>query len=229
VTLDRSEALAGIPVGLGGFGALLAALTDRDLGTPTRCAGWTVGDVAGHVVGTVVDVTQGRLEGQGTPPVTERQARERSGHTGRQMADELAVAAPALTALLASLPEEAWAGPAPHDPAYTLGFAVEAIWFDTYLHADDIHDALGRPSVRGDGLRCAVHHVAGYLEQRGWPPTTLALTGLETVDVAGGGPRIVGDPLQFVLAATGRIDPVAAGFDPGLNVYAELGDPVPRS
>jgi hypothetical protein len=74
------------------------------LRAPTRCRGWTVADVAGHVVGTVVDITEGRLEGQGTPAVTDRQAKERTGRTGAQLAAELAGATPALMGVLASLP-----------------------------------------------------------------------------------------------------------------------------
>ena len=220
MTLDRTTVLAGVPDELGAFADLVRSLPGQALRTPTRCAGWVVADVAGHVVGTVVDITEGRLEGQGTPAVTARQAKERAGHSAAELADGLAAATPALTAILDSLPEEAWGGPSPTDPRYPLGFAVEAIWFDAYLHADDIRAALGTPSRRGPGLRCAVHHVAGYLQHGGWGPATLALDGIERLQIAGGGAEITGDPLEFVLAATGRRDPVGLGLDPAVNVYA---------
>lgn len=220
MTLDRVTVLAGIPDELGAFGDLVRPLNDDRLRTPTRCAGWTVADVAGHVVGTVVDITEGRLDGQGTPPVTQRQATERVGNSAQQLADELAGATPTLTALLASLPEDGWGGPSITDPHYSLGFAVEAIWFDAWLHGDDIRAAIGAPPTQGPGLRCAVHHVAGYLEQRGWGPATLALDGIERVQVAGGGTEVTGDPLEFVLAATGRRDPADLGLDDSINVYA---------
>ena len=37
----------------------------------------------------------------------------------------------------------------------------------------------------------------------------------------GGGQRVTGDPLEFVLAATGRTDPGALGLDETVNVYRE--------
>lgn len=222
VTLDRTTILAGIPRELSSFSVLVAGLDEDQLSMPSRCAGWTVRDVAGHVVGIVADLAAGRLEGQGTPEVTGRQAAERAGSSGPALAEELEAATPGLLGLLESLPEEAWRGPSFDDPRYTLGFAIEALWFDAYLHADDVRAALGAPSERGPGLRCAVHHVAGYLDARGWGPATLALEGLEAVDVGGGGGEVIGgDPLRFVLAATGRVPAEDAGLDPSINVYAD--------
>jgi hypothetical protein len=123
--------------------------------------------------------------------------------------------------MLRAIPPELWSSPAPNDPTYEIGFAVEAIWYDAYVHADDIHAALGRPPDRGAGLHVAVHHVAGYLQHQGWGPATLRLTGMEPVEIAGGGPEITADPHDFVLAATGRIDPSTLGLDATVNVYAD--------
>lgn len=125
-----------------------------------------------------------------------------------------------MTALLETLSEEMWDGPSFTDPHHTLGFAVEAIWFDAYLHGEDIRAAIGAPPSRGPGLRCAVHHVAAYLAHQGWGPATLALAGADAVDIAGGGTPITGDPLDFVLAATGRGNPAALGLDDTVNVYS---------
>lgn len=221
MTLDRASVLAGIPDELGSFEELVGSLGADDLMTPSRCSGWTVADIAGHVIGTVVDLTHGRLEGLGTAEVTRRQAHERAGRTVKELTDELAAAAPALSALLASLPEEAWSGPAPNDPDSTLGFGVEAIWYDEYLHGDDIRDAVGLPSARGAGLRCAVHHVAGHLEHQKWGPATIALHGIERIEIGGGGREVTGDPLEFVLAATGRGDPSVLGLDHPIYVFAD--------
>ena len=33
-----------------------------------------------------------------------------------------------------------------------LGEGIEALWYDAFVHADDIRSATGRPSERGDGL-----------------------------------------------------------------------------
>lgn len=221
MTLDRATVLGGVPEELRAFSDMVRSLNGQDLRLPSRCGAWAVADVAGHVVGTVVDITEGRLDGQGTPAVTERQAKERSGHSAQELADELTGAIPALSTILGSLPEDAWDGPSITDPSYSLGFAVEAIWFDAYLHGEDIRAAIGAPPLRGPGLRCAIHHVAGYLQHRGWGKATLALDGIEPVDVAGGGKDITGDPLEFVLAATGRRNPASLGLDPTINVYAD--------
>jgi len=37
---------------------------------------------------------------------------------------------------------------------------------------------------------------------------------------SGGGQRITGDPLAFILAATGRADPTPLGLDDTVNIYA---------
>jgi hypothetical protein len=48
----------------------------------------------------------------------------------------------------------------------------------------------------------------------------LQLDGVGSFDVSGGGgQRVTGDPLTFVLIATGRADPSALGLDPSVNVY----------
>lgn len=128
---------------------------------------------------------------------------------------------------LQSFPPELWNSPAPNDPTYELGFAVEALWYDAYLHADDIRVALGLTPHHGDGLRCAVHHIAGYLDHQSWRPATLELTGIEPIHISGGGPAITGDPRLFVLCATGRGDPIALGLDASVNVYAKQPDRSP--
>jgi uncharacterized protein (TIGR03083 family) len=221
MTLERTTVLAGIPSEYGAFGQLVGSLGGGDLTTPSRYAGRTVADIAGHVIGTAVDLAQGRLDDQGTPEAIRRQAQERAGRTPKELADELAVAGPALSALLLQLPEDVWEVAAPSNPEHTLGYGIEAIWYDAYLHGDDIRDALGISSARGEGLHCAVHHVAGHLEHQNWGPATIALDGMERIEVCGGGLEITGDPLDFVLAATGRGDPSAHGFDPTINMYAD--------
>lgn len=122
--LQRETVLDGVADELHRFSGLVRSLDDDELDAATRCEGWAVRDVAGHVVGTVVDVTAGRLDGQGTPLVTERQAAERRGRSGEELADELEAALPALTDAISSLPPELWDGPSPTDPTFTLGFAA---------------------------------------------------------------------------------------------------------
>ncbi len=38
-------------------------------------------------------------------------------------------------------------------------------------------------------------------------------------DVGAGGREVSGDPLQFVLVATGRAEPATIGLEPGVSIY----------
>jgi uncharacterized protein (TIGR03083 family) len=221
MTLPRDEVTAGLLAELDDYAALLRSIDDADRGTPTRCAGWDVGDVAAHTIGSLADVVAGRLDGLGSPEVTEREVVERRGRSTAELADECAEVRTAAAGLLALFDDAAWSGPAPGGYEGTLGDGVEALWYDTYLHADDIRSALRQPSVPGDGLRAAASHLSVELTKRGWGPATLAFDGLPEFPVSGGGGRrIDGDPLAFTLVATGRADPATLGLDETVNVYA---------
>jgi uncharacterized protein (TIGR03083 family) len=217
--LDRTEISAGFVAELDNFGELLRSLEPADLDAPTRCTGWTVGDVGGHMVGQVTDVVNGRLEGLGTPDVTEREAKERAGRSAAELADELAEGRAGVAALAEQLDDAAWNAPVGTDFDGTTGDGVLALWFDGYLHADDIRAALGTPSVQGDGLRGSLHWVAADLGRRGWGPATLALDGMDAIEIGGGGEKITGDPVQFLLVATGRADPSPHGLDESVNIF----------
>lgn len=218
--LPRETVVSGLVEEMAGFDALIRPLNDEEWSTPTRCAGWKVADVAAHVVGTAADIAAGRAELLTEPDSPERQVRERTGRPPEELADELGAAVKVLTDIADGFDDAAWAGPPPVTVPGTLGMAVEGIWYDTYVHADDIRDALGRPSERGPGLRAAVSHLVDLLEQRGWGPATLRLDGMEPIAVRGGGPAVRANALMFVLVATGRAHPMELGLDPGVNVYA---------
>src|SRR2546430_2991028 len=155
--VDRSEISAGFVAELDRFGELLRSLEPADLDAPTRCTGWTVRDVAGHMVGQVTDVVNGRLEGLGTPEVTEREAKERAGRSAGELADELAEGRAGAAALTEQLDDAAWNAPVGTDFEGTLGDAVLALWLDASPHADDISAPPGTPSGHGDGLRASLH------------------------------------------------------------------------
>jgi uncharacterized protein (TIGR03083 family) len=219
MSLPRSDIVAGTPDELQRFEELIRSLDQAAWSTPTRCEGWTVADVAAHVTGTFADIAAGRFEELAAPDATERQTAERRGRTPEEVADELHVAGKTSLDLAASFDDAAWEGPAPAGIPGTLGEGAEAIWYDAYVHREDICAALGREPARGPGLRAAVSHLAVLLTREGWGPATLALDGLEEFPVSGGGPRIEGDPLTFVLVATGRADPGLLGLDERVNVY----------
>ncbi len=219
MTLPRAEVRDGLVEELGRFGELIRSLDEAGWAAPTRCAGWTAADVAAHVVGTLADVTAGRLEGLTDPGTVARQVAERRGRAPADLADELATAGKGAQDILALIDDAAWAGPAPGGLDFTLGEGVEALWYDAYVHGDDIRAATGRPPVRGPGLRASVAHLADLLTKRGWGPATLRLDGTGEWPVSGGGAAVTGDPLEFVLAATGRTDPAPLGLDETVNVY----------
>jgi uncharacterized protein (TIGR03083 family) len=219
MTLRRDEIVPGILDELDGLGELLAGLDGQAWATPSRCEGWTVADVAAHVVGTMTSVVTGQLDGLGSPEVTAREVADRKGRSPAELADELAHARKQATDMLALFDDAAFQAPAPGGYNGTLGQGIEALWYDAWVHGDDIRAALGCRSVTGPGLRAGVHHVAAVLDQQGWGPATLTLDGMEEVPIGAGGRRIAGDPLAFVLAATGRADPGPLGLDETVNIY----------
>jgi uncharacterized protein (TIGR03083 family) len=220
VTLPRDEVVAGYTDELERFEALVRSLDDEAWERPSRCEGWRVADVAAHATGLLADVVAGRFDDLGTPEGPRRQVEERQGRTPKEVADELHEVASAGRATLAGLDDEAWKGPAPAGILPTLGDGVEALWYDAWVHGDDIRAAVGLPAERSAGLRASVIHLASLLEATGWGPATIAVDGVEEVPVGdGSGRRVEGDPHQFVLVATGRADPATLGLDEAVNVY----------
>jgi len=220
MTLTRTDVVPGLVTELDAFGELIGPLDAASWNTPTRCRGWAVCDVAAHVIGSMADVVSGQLEGLGSPEVTAREVAERTGRSPAELAEELVVVTKLAADLAAVFDDAAWESPGPGDYEGTLGQGVEALWYDTYLHADDIRAALGEPSLRGPGLRASVHHLAHELAKRGWGPATLAFEGIEAVPVGAGGTKHTGDALEFVLVATGRADSSALGPDGPPDIYA---------
>ena len=202
MALPRDQVSEGLLAELQRFEDLVRPLSDEEWSTSTRCDGWTVGDVARHVIGSVADVAAGRLDGLGTPEVTAREVDERAGRSPAELADECAEVRVAAAGLLPLFDDDAWAAPAPGGYEGTLGDGVEALWYDTWLHADDIRSSLGRPSEPGDSLVAGISHVGSELRKRG-----------QADDV-------VGDPFTWVLVATGRAEPAAIGADAPINIYA---------
>jgi uncharacterized protein (TIGR03083 family) len=218
--LPRTEVLAGVPEEVQRFEDLIRPLDHAAWTTPTRCEGWVVADVASHVTGTLADIAAGRFAELAAPDSPARQVAERRGRSPEEVADELHAAGKTSADLAATFDDAAWNGPAPADIPGTLGEGAEAIWYDTYVHGEDIRAALGHPPTHGAGLRAAVSHLVDLLSREGWGPATLVLDGMAELAVSGGGGiRVDGDPLTFVLVATGRVDPGLLGLDGTVNVY----------
>jgi uncharacterized protein (TIGR03083 family) len=202
MALPKDQVANGLLAELERFEQLIRPLAADQWEATSRCEGWTVGDVARHVVGSMADVVAGRLDGLGTPEVTAREVAERAGRSPAELADECAAARAGAAALLPLFDDAAWDAPSPGGYAGTLGDGVEALWYDTWLHADDIRHAIGAPSEPGDSLVAGISHVAFELRKRGEPS-----------DVAG-------DPFTWVLVATGRADPATLGPGAPVNIYA---------
>ena len=220
MTLPREEVVDGLDEELTAFVTLLRSLAPEEWTAPTRCEGWTVADVAAHVTGQLSDIVHGRFDRLRAPGAIDDQVAERRGRSVTEVADELAEAAKLGRDLLASFDDTAWSGPSPV-AGRTVGHGVEGIAADAWVHADDIRAAIGRSADRSNRMRIALVHYVAVLEEQGWGPATLQLDGIERIDVAGGheGRVVTGDPVAFVLAATGRLDPATLGLDESINVY----------
>jgi uncharacterized protein (TIGR03083 family) len=215
--LGREEAIAGLLAEYEAFGALVRSLDDEQWEQPSRCSGWTVGDVARHAVGTATDVANG-VAGSHTP---DEEVAERKGRTPTEIADELETALVTLRNLASVIDENAWNGPSPV-PDLTMRQGILVLIYDLYVHSDDITVAVGMPPRgAGVGLDASVEYLADQLQERGWGPATLALDGMEKTEIGGGGDPVTGDAKQFVLVATGREDPQKIGLDATVNIYAD--------
>jgi uncharacterized protein (TIGR03083 family) len=205
MALARTVVSEGLLDELDRFEALVRTLSTAQWNTPSRCDEWTVGDLARHVIGSMTDVTSGRLEGLGSPEVTQREVDERVGRSPVELADECAEARKAAAGMLPLFDDAAWAGPGPGGFDGTLGDGVEALWYDTWLHAQDIRAALGDPPEMSAGLRAAVSHVGWDLGRHDWHGQ------FPTGDDAAYG---------FILVATGRADGSSLGAAAPPNIYA---------
>ena len=214
--LPRQETGTGLLDEYAAFATLLESLEPHDWRAPTRCEGFEVRDVAGHVVGLTEDVAAG-VPGSRT---AEQEAASLRDLTPAEVAGRLRAAAASIRALFDVLDDAAWNAPSPV-PDLTLGEGVLTLWYDAYVHGDDIRAAIGRPSETGPGLGASVQYLAAMLTDRDWGPATLVLEGQPRLDVGAGGPEVRGDALEFVLAATGRLDPSKLGLDETVNIYAE--------
>jgi len=194
---------------------LVEGLDDAAWAAPTRCRGWEVRDVAAHVAGLASDALSG-VSGNRT---ADEQAAELRDRSPAEIAAMLRTARETFGSFFDALDDAAWNAPS-GVLDMTLGQGIEALFDDAYVHEDDVRAALGLPPARGPALAGSVAYLARMLALKGWGPATLALDGLPEHDIGAGGPKVTGDPHQFMLVATGRADPATLGLDASVNVYA---------
>jgi len=212
--LERTDVARGAIDEYESFAALIDSLDNNAWDTATRCEGFLVRDVAGHVVGLAEDVVRGVPGSRNA----EEEAASVRGDSPAQVAARLRAAIASIQPLLDALDDDMWNGPS-GVPDLSFGRGVLTLWYDAFVHADDIRAALGRASEAGAGLTASVEYLAGELTTRGWGPATLAFPGMPRFDVGDGGREIAGDPMQFVLVATGRAEPATMGLEPGVSIY----------
>ncbi|MDX6284873.1 MAG: hypothetical protein QOG53_358 [Frankiales bacterium] len=219
--LRRAEVVEGYPAELQRFEDLLRSLSDAEWQAGTRCDGWVVADVAAHVTGTLAAITEGRIEDLADPAKVDALVTDRRGRSRDEGIDEFAKVAASVPPLLDVFDDESWSAAAPGGVAASIGEGVEALWYDTFVHSEDIRAALGRPSERPqDSVRVSIGHLADVLQGQEWGPATLAFDGLEEFAVGdGSGRKVTGDPYEFINIATGRADPATLGLDETVNVY----------
>ena len=220
MTLPRDTVVPGMLAEYRTFEVLVRAQSGDSWGTPTRCDGWRVADVAAHVIGQLTDVVNLRLDDLGSPGATARQVAERSGRPPEELADELAEGTTTAAALVGAFDEAAWDAPVAGSSVGSLGSGLESLWFDTFLHADDIRAALGQHEEEDGSLTASVSHIAQVLTEQGWAAATLSFDETPAFAVSGGGGRTIsGKAMPFILASTGRADPAVLGLDPSVNIY----------
>jgi uncharacterized protein (TIGR03083 family) len=216
MSLTRVETIEPLEAEWAWVESFIRGLSEQDMDRPTRCEGWTVRNIAAHLVGMVVDIAGGTVGANtGHEHVDDRPA-----HTPARLADEIHHGAEIAMKLLRSLDDHAWAQPSPF-PGLTTRQGVEALWLESFVHEDDIRDALGKPArpEGGIALEISLRHVAEEMGRNGWNKTTLDLAGVPSIRIGPGGESITGDPRKFLMAATGRIPAAEAGFDPKVNIY----------
>jgi uncharacterized protein (TIGR03083 family) len=141
---------------------LLSGLTEREWGRPTVCTGWSVKDVAAHILGTDLgnlsvrrDAFRGETpaEGEGLGPFVNRFNEEwvRAARrlSPRVLIDLLGAAGPPLFAYFGSLDPSAlgrpvsWAGPDPTPVWLDVGREYTERW----VHQQQIRDAVSKPGL----------------------------------------------------------------------------------
>jgi len=218
--LSRTETIDGMRNEYLTFADLIAPLDTAGWQAKTRCDGFEVRDVAGHVIGLAEDVVKG-VPGSRT---AEEEGVDIRVLTAAEAAQRLRDAVAGLEPLAEALADETvWSSPSPVE-GMTLGEGVLTLWYDTFVHVDDVRAALGQARAEGPGLNASLAYIEAELGRRGWGPAQIVLTDQDDAlvigDAGGDAPVFKVGAHDFVLVATGRADAAAQGLDADVNIYA---------
>lgn len=211
---------------------LLASLDDDDWGRPTDCTGWTVRDMAGHVLGGMrgaASIVEGlrqqrewkrRSKANGTNEVDEMTALQIEVVAGLSTAELVAdirrlVGPAAAGRRKTPAPLRRWMKVPVEVPGvaevWTLGYLTDVIFTrDTWMHRVDISRATGREvrlTAEHDGVLVA--DIAREWLARHGQPVTLILGGPAggTFTQGTGGPVVEIDAVEFCRVMSGRSTP----------------------
>lgn len=217
MTLTRAETVEGLESEWATSAEFLRGLSDEDMERGSRCEGWTVRNLAQHLVENVSDLAGGTI---GNIAPGQHNFDEGATRSGADLAAELGASAEIAMKLLRAIDDHYWAQPSPF-PGLTVRQGVEVLWVESFVHEDDIRHALALPARPSPGLALEItlRHIAEEMGRRGWNKRTLEFEGLSKIHIGPGGESISGDPMRFVLAATGRIPTSEVGLDETVNIY----------
>lgn len=211
---DRQRTIAGLLDEYRSFAELIGSLKVPDWTRETRCTGWQVRDVAGHVAGQAIDTVSGAI-GTRTP---EDQAAALRSESPTALAARLHASIDAITRLATVFDNAAWSGPSPV-PGLSLGQGVHALLHDAYLHGDDIRAAVGLPFDGGPGFQASLDFVLGALSRDDAAAAEPAIAQLLVIRADRFSEQTGIAVHDFLLAATGRSDPARLLLPEILNIY----------
>jgi uncharacterized protein (TIGR03083 family) len=210
----REHTVAGLLREYRSFVDLVKGLDANAWRRPTRCVGWQVRDVAGHVVGQLIDTVNGtagtRLAGE--------QALEMREHSAGALAAQMQTAAESFARLSRALDDTNWIGPSVI-PRFTLGLRVHVLLHDAYIHRDDIRAALAMAPDRGPGLVDSLDFVLGELIRNGAASAEPSVARLLDIPAEVFTKATGVDADKFLLAAIGRLDTARLGLPESVNIY----------
>lgn len=211
---DRDQTMTGLLHQYDSFAELIGTLDDSQWARQTRCTGWQVRDVAGHLVGQAVDTVSGTI-GSRTP---DEQASALRGESPPALAARLHSAMDSLTRLMPVFDDALWSAPSPV-PGLTVGQGMHSLLQDAYLHGDDIRAALGLPPDAGAGLPASLDFVLGALLRDDAAAAEPAIAQLLAVPADQFSEKTGIAAHDFLLAATGRCDPASLLLPDAINIF----------
>ena len=204
---------------------LLRSLDDEDWEKPTECEGWSVRDIAAHVLGWVEALTSpaemARLSlatrryrkqfGEKVDAQNQAQVEMRKDLSPRELVARLDRSADRFISVRFAVGRVT-----KFVPLYNSFFGLTSVRFvadviftrDHFMHRIDISRAVGREVECGDAERRIVQDVVRNWERNAAPQARLNLTGPAGGHFVLGSPRadIEGDALDFCRLLCGRAD-----------------------